>query len=313
MSTVCDTGAVDMIFIEDRKLILIVDDVLEWDRTGRDEHQNMLVNKVSNYFGFIGSGQVYEHSDREKFDSIVIRVLNEHPVSRYGLMLLEKIRAKAEELGFCSFEWSSNEGDGFDDFVFDINKVYPRLKKNLAKDPTKEVKLMNYSAPDGKLNAPMYSFLDSYVYFFMQDEGKGYMYLDYDMIPEGIDAQELSDKAFENLTRDVQYRMSKSKYEGIYGILAGGDFEAESLCLDGLWKSCAEELGGDLVITVPTKDLVFFTRADDTKKVKEMLKVARENLDRNMTESPELIFSTDVFFCRRDTGIPEITDKFGKV
>lgn len=86
----------------------------------------------------------------------------------------------------------------------------------------------------GKVNAPMYRIWESCVGLFMQDVGEEYVYLDYDMLPENIDIDKLTEKAFENLSRDIDYRMEENKEKGIFGLLAGGDFEAESLCFGGI-------------------------------------------------------------------------------
>lgn len=36
--------------------------------------------------------------------------------------------------------------------------------------------------------------------------------------------------------------MVESKEAGVYGLVAGGDFEAEALCLPGIWEDCSEAL-----------------------------------------------------------------------
>lgn len=81
--------------------------------------------------------------------------------------------------------------------------------------------------------------------------GSTYMYLTYDNLPEDTSVQLLEGKAFENLYRDITYRMVESKEAGVYGLVAGGDFEAEALCLLGIWEDCSEELQDDLLIAVP--------------------------------------------------------------
>lgn len=177
--------------------------------------------------------------------------------SRFALDILEKLKIQINNIGLCGFEWNhgleeSDEqqfDDGFsDDFMFDIEKVYPRLKKNWAKNLLEEVALMNYKTKDGTINAPMIRIRESFVVIFVQDVGEGYIYLNYDMLPEGINIDELSDKAFQNLTRDITYRMVEGKEKGIYGLVAGGDFEAEVLICNGIWQDCAKMLCGDIFL-----------------------------------------------------------------
>ena len=120
----------------------------------------------------------------------------------------------------------------------------------------------------------------------------------------------LWNKAFENLCRDLTYRHCESKEPGIYGIIAGGDFEAESLCLNNLWKELSDLLEDDLIICVPTKDIVYYTKADDEKLIRKMLKMAEEMFAENQKETPYLLFCKDVFVFNREEGKLEICKKY---
>lgn len=310
MSNITDRNVIDCMMIENRTIVLIILDTLPWEYVTRSTHSQAMLGKVNDYLDFVHSGQIYEHRNKDDFDCVSIRLVAQYSFSRYALNLFEKIRLQIHENGDCSFEWCHSEedlrtktfDDGFsDDFIFNAEKVYPRIKKNWAKKPLEEVSLLNYKAPDGKVNAPMYRIWESYVGLFMQDVGEGYVYLDYDMLPENIDIDKLNEKAFENLSRDIDYRMEESKEKGIFGLLAGGDFEVESLCFGGIWEQCANTLNGNLAIAIPTRDMVLFTLADNKKLTKKLLRMAREILERNRTENPKLIFSNDVFEFNRDT------------
>ena len=311
MSNITDRYVIDLMAIKDRVVEMDIIDTLPWTYTTRTEHTNALIHKLNDYLNFIYGGQIYEQHPKGTFDSVQIRLIGQYPFSQYALNLFEKIKLQMKP--GCNFVWNHGSEaleDGFsDDFVFDSQKVYPRLKKNWAKDPFKEIALFNYSAPDGKLNAPMLRLWDSYVELFMQDMGDQFIYLDYDKLPEDIDVHALSQRAHENLVENVTYRMEESREKGIYGILAGGDFEAESLCFNDIWKDCSNILDGDLCIAVPTKDMVLFTKLDDTKLVKKLFKMAERTYIRNESESPELLFSIDVFEYHRDTKELTVTDK----
>ncbi len=191
--------------------------------------------------------------------------------------------------------------DGFsDDFVLDLSKVYPRLKKNWAKDPLKEVSLtaVSQDSPDYG-DMPMFRYMDSYVYMFIQDMGNMFTYLSYGMLPEGITPQILQEHAFRNLSENINYRSCESKEKGIYGILAGGDFEAESLLFPGIWNQIAEELNDDVIFCIPTKDIVFYTAEGNRKLRNKMLKMAADMFESNRRETPHLLFSRDVFVCSK--------------
>lgn len=152
--------------------------------------------------------------------------------------------------------------------------------------------------------------IDSFVGMLVQDMGKVLTYMTYDKLPEGTDVMALWNKAFENLSRDIHYRWSETKEPGIYGILAGGDFEAESICLYGIWQELADSMDDDLIICVPTKDIVYYTRASDKKLVKRVLQMATEMFERNQKDTPYLLFCKDVFIFSREKGILEISNKY---
>ena len=121
---------------------------------------------------------------------------------------------------------------------------------------------------------------------------------------------ELQNTAFENLCRDIQYRSVESKESGIYGIVAGRDFEAESLCIPGIWKEVSKQLNDDLLIAVPTKDIVLFTNASDKKQAGKMLGMAEKMFRQNQKETPYLLFSKDVFFWDRTKENLQISERY---
>ena len=306
MSTFRDRGVIDITLVEDDKYILVILDDMEWEFGSRQDHGHMLQAKINDYLSYICSGQAEEARPGLR---PVIRILAQYSYSRYCLDFLERVRAFIKNKDdICDIEWthSDNDGpfeDGFsDDFVFDRRKIYPRIKKNLAKDPLKEVSLMEPYGPAAEYpdNLIMIRFMDSLIGLFVQDVGSAYTYITYDMLPEGTDVAELERMAFDNLSADITYKSVESKEKGVFGIIAGGNFEAESLCINSIWKEVSEDLNDDLVICVPTKDIVYFTKANDKKLRNKMLKMADEMFERNRQETPQLLFSKDVYIYSRE-------------
>ena len=166
------------------------------------------------------------------------------------------------------------------------------------------------SAPDYPDQMIMIRIMDSFIGMLVQDIGSVLTYITYDKLPDGADVMELWNKAFDNLCRDINYRWSESKEPGVYGILAGGDFEAESLCLDYVWKNLSDDLNDDLIVCAPTKDIVFYTKASDKKLVKKILKMASDMFESNRKETPHLLFCKDVFVFDRKSGHLEISKKY---
>ena len=301
MSNVRDRGVIDITLVEgDRNILIILDD-MEWNFGLRQQHGRILQDKINDYLSYIASGQAAEARPGLR---PVIRILAQYSYSRYCIDFLERVRAfikKKDDI--CDIEWTHSPEDGpfedgfSDDFVFDENKIYPRVKKNWAKDPYKEVSLTapDESAPDFTDRVIMLRFLDSFIGMFVQDNDTVLTYITYDMLPEGTDVMKLQEKAFENLARDIQYRSCDSTEKGICGIVAGGNFEAESLLINSIWKEISEELGDDLMIVIPTKDVVLYTAAGNKECCGRILEMARDTYEYNRKETPNLLFCRDVF------------------
>lgn len=316
MSTFRDRGVIDITLVEGDKYILIILDDMEWEFGTRQDHGHMLQNKINDYLSYISSGQAEEAKPGLR---PVIRILAQYSYSRYCLDFLERVRAFIRNKDdICDIEWTHSDKDGSfedgfsDEFVFDGRKIYLRIKKNWAKDPLNEVSLMEPYGPAAQYpdNMVMIRFMNSLIGVFVQDVGNAYTYITYDMLPEGTDVVELKKAAFENLSGDITYRSVESKEKGIFGIVAGGNFEAESLCINSIWKELSEDLNDDLLICVPTKDIVYYTKATDKNLRKKMFKMAEDMFERNKKETPQLLFSRDVYIYSREKDSIQISDKF---
>ena len=301
MSTVRDRGVIDITLVEDDKYVLIILDDMEWEFGTRQDHCRMLQDKINDYLSYICSGQAEEARPGLR---PVIRILARYSCSRYCIDFLERVRAYLQgKNDICDIEWthSAEDGpfeDGFsDDFVFDETKIYPRIRKNMAKDPLNEVSLYAASdtAPDYPDSMVMVRFMDSLIGMFVQDVGSAFTYMTYDMLPEGMEVMELQKRAFENLCRDITYRSVEAKEKGIFGIIAGGSFEAESLFLSGIWREAAKDLKDDVMICVPTRDIVYYTQAGNETLCAKMLRMAEDMFEINRKETPFLLFTRDVY------------------
>lgn len=314
MSTVRDRNVLDLVCVEGDKYVLIIIDDIEWDFATRVSHARMLQEKINDYSGYILSGQAEEARPGLR---CVIRILAQYSYSQYCIDFLNRFKDYIKNNGdFCDLEWTHSESDtGFEDgfsdeYVFDPEKIYPRLRKNWAKNPAEEVSLMAVNEEEKYPDMPMMRVMDSFIICLVIDAGSVYSYLAYDKIPEGTDTRELYGKAFENLNRDVQYRYEEcEKEKGIFGILCGGNFEAESLCYDGMWKELADKFGDDLMIVAPTKDMVLFTKASDKKLCKNLMKMGTRIFEDNRNNTPFLLFCKDVFIFSRKDGQLHIHNK----
>ena len=138
MSNVRDRGVIDITLEEDGRYVLVILDDMKWEPATRQDHGRILQGKINDYLNYIASGQAEEAKPGLR---PVIRIIAQYSYSKYCIDFLERVRAfiKGKD-DICDIEWthSSEDGpfeDGFsDDFVFDETQIYPRIKKNWAKD-----------------------------------------------------------------------------------------------------------------------------------------------------------------------------------
>jgi len=305
MSNVCDRGVIDITLEEDNKYVLVIIDNLEWNYATRQKHAKVLQDKLNDYLDYIASGQAEKAKPGLR---PVIRIIAQYSYSKYCIDFLERVKNFIKNKDdICDIEWIHNsEGeefnDGFsDDYIFEPEKVYPRLKKNWAKNPLEEISLMAASdnAPNYN-NLVMFRVMDSFIGTFVVDIGEEYTYFTYDMLPSNISPEQLQKIAFDNLEKNVEYKYCESKEPGVFGIIAGGNFEAESICWPGIWEELAEKLNDDIIISIPTKDIVYYTKLNDKKLRNKMFKMANKMWEENQKNTPYLLFCKDIFVYSRE-------------
>lgn len=152
--------------------------------------------------------------------------------------------------------------------------IYPWIKEKL--EDHQVLNKGSFTVED----TPVIAFVNNlYIVFVIKRGEDCYELLKDNMLPEDINIEELYQKACENLVRDVEFVISNTWY-GAFGIVADGVHEASSLCFSRIWNLCAEKLEDDLVITVPSKDMVMFAPAGKQEVVKTMLEQTKEAYDR---------------------------------
>lgn len=305
MSNVTDRGVIDIALVEDNKYVLIIIDNLEWNYATRQKHATILQDKINDYLDYIASGQAEKAKSGLR---PVIRIIAQYSYSKYCIDFLERVKAFIKNKdNICEIEWIHNSeeeqfDDGFsDDYIFEREKIYPRLKKNWANKPLDEISLMatndnesNYS------NLVMFRVMDSFIGTFVVDMGDEFRYFTYDMLPKDVTPEQLQEIAFDNLSKNIEYKYCESKESGIFGIIAGGNFEAESICWTGIWEELADNLNDDIIISIPTKDIVLYTKLNDKKLRNKMFKMANKIWEENQKKTPYLIFCKDIFIYSRD-------------
>ena len=315
MSNVRDRGVIDDTIIEDNKYVLIINNDLKWNYATRQENVKIIQDKLNDYLTYITSGQAEETMPGLR---VKIRIVSKYSYSKYCINFLESIKQYIKNKDdVCDIEWTHNEeeknfDDGFsDDYVFEPDKIYYRLKKNWARNPSEEISLRVMSDDSQNLKEiVMFRFMDSFIGTILVDIGDMFIYFTYDMLPNNITPEQLQEIAMNNLSKNIQYRLCESKEKGIFGIIAGGDFESESICNLSIWEDVAKQLEDDIIISIPTKDIVFCTKLNDKKLRKKMIKMARKMFEKNEKNLPYDVFCKDVFLYSRESKQISISNEF---
>lgn len=148
--------------------------------------------------------------------------------------------------------------------VFDEvkDKIYPWIKKSLNDNDTHSNNAVLIDIPEKSLLADLFI-------IFVADMGEKFEVLQNEHLPNGMTIDELFELSVNNLSNNIEFKLSSTNFGG-YGILAGGDHEAGCLCLDYLWEQCANKIGENLIISVPSKDMVLMVGQSQTEELEKM-------------------------------------------
>jgi uncharacterized protein YtpQ (UPF0354 family) len=118
---------------------------------------------------------------------------------------------------------------------------------------------------------PVYEdFNDGLVILYAQDSPKNIRYLvPHDLESANVERAELRRVACENLKRLLP-KIEAHGTNGFYMLAAGGTYEASLLLLDSIWKSGQMQVTGDLLVAIPTRDLLLVTGSQDREGIEKM-------------------------------------------
>lgn len=105
--------------------------------------------------------------------------------------------------------------------------------------------------------------------FYVADLGEAYQMILNREIPPNMTEKQLYDLAVSNLQRDIEYKYINTDFGG-FMLLAGGNHEASSICLPGIWENLSEFFNDNLIVAIPAKDLVLFVPEKDTDSISNM-------------------------------------------
>lgn len=110
---------------------------------------------------------------------------------------------------------------------------------------------------------------------YAEDSPKNIRYLTPELLEAaGVAREELRVLACANLKRLVKVERVGSN--GLFMFTAGGDYEASLLLFDTIWAGLQAEVEGEVVVAVPTRDLVFATGSENVEGLSKVRGVANE-------------------------------------
>lgn len=123
-------------------------------------------------------------------------------------------------------------------------------------------------------------FSSDLIIVYAEDSPKNIRYLsEEDLKRAKVERSELRALACENLERLLP-KIERHGQDGLFMFTAGGTFEASLVLFDSIWNSGQIEVNGDLVVAIPTRDLLLVTGSKDEQgiaKVKQMIENAFSN------------------------------------
>jgi uncharacterized protein YtpQ (UPF0354 family) len=108
------------------------------------------------------------------------------------------------------------------------------------------------------------------IILYAEDSPKNIRYFgSKDLEKAHLERNELRKLACENLKRLLP-KIERRGTNGFYMLTAGGDYEASLLLLDSVWSDLQKEVRGDIVVAIPTRDLLLVTCSHDARGIEKM-------------------------------------------
>jgi uncharacterized protein YtpQ (UPF0354 family) len=148
------------------------------------------------------------------------------------------------------------------------NKIYPWVKVFWTSDDDPrntsiQIELKGEDSPIKK------DWLGDLGILYVADMGNSFQVLLERDLPKDMTTEELHQMAVDNLNRDLEFKLHDTNFGG-HMLVAGGDHEAGSICLSGMWDWLAEHFNNNLIVGIPAKDLVIMVPESDTDKISNL-------------------------------------------
>ncbi len=154
----------------------------------------------------------------------------------------------------------------------DINRIVPVIKdKGYIND-------INKSAGDKakSIDLVYQEYNAELIIVFAEDNETGIRYFSKDELAKTkIPRDSLLPKAISNLEK-ILAEIQVVGDNGNFGLVAGGTYEASLILLQSLWTKENFDVKGDIIISIPTRDLLLITGSKDKKGMETIAKSTKE-------------------------------------
>jgi uncharacterized protein YtpQ (UPF0354 family) len=114
------------------------------------------------------------------------------------------------------------------------------------------------------------------VVLYAEDSPKSIRYFGpEDLEAAHIDRKDLRKLACENLKRMLP-KVERHGTNGIYMLTADGNYEASLLLLDSVWSDLRQDVRGDFVVAIPTREVFIVTGSQDAQGITKMKQIVEK-------------------------------------
>lgn len=169
-----------------------------------------------------------------------------------------------------------------------LKNIYPRIYVDLGSDGEEtDIELFHDDFPvEKKLVGDLlvlYAF-DMDTHFELLSNGK--------FASLGINQEELYQIALNNL-RDLNLTVQAHQSEHLNMLTAGGDYEATLILLPEIWDSVSSMVEGDLLVSVPNRDIIYFTGSKSSENVESIKAYTSKMVSEGDKPLSTMIFRRD--------------------
>jgi uncharacterized protein YtpQ (UPF0354 family) len=219
-----------------------------------------------------------------------------HPEITYTIKQDLEIHAKSNELDFIhylnnAYTSYKNEPDSLASVIqmylkssADLYKIEQPIQKDKIIPVIKDAAYIDDMAitlnANNKTNEPVELVYEKYndklVIVYAEDGENGIAYFTADRFKEsGLNKDSLFILAMKNLD-NILPEIQRNGEDGYYMLTAGGNYETSLILIKSIWSKENIPVKGDIIIAVPTRDLLLVTGSKDPEGISKMRAVAKE-------------------------------------